>query len=110
MKKAELKKILKQQLPGYEVVEELPATAGAEAPAAPASQPTAGDLQTDSARQDRIEDLRKRFLGKDSASAPKPADSGAEPETTTVLVKPIGKDAPPKAVIIEKGRIVARQG
>ncbi|MCB9386124.1 MAG: hypothetical protein H6509_16050 [Bryobacterales bacterium] len=106
MKKTEIKKILKQQLPGYEVVEELAATAGAEAVTA---QPAVRAVRADSERENRIEDLRKRFLGAQAAVA-KTADAVAAPETTTVLVKPIGKDAPPKAVIIEKGRIVARQG
>jgi hypothetical protein len=112
MKKAELNKILRQQLPGYEVVEQL----------APAADPDGGGSRVVpgpratyapsgvSPRADRVDALRKRFLGADAPVSPKRADAAAEPETTTVLVKPIGKDAPAKAVIIEKGRIVARQG
>jgi hypothetical protein len=115
--------ILAKQLPGYELVEEVtaPETADSDTQARPSletwSKFGAGTRPRSDAKREKLAALREKFLGARpaAAEAPPPADTApaadADPgDCAMLLVKKKGSNAKPKAVFVENGKIITRQG
>jgi hypothetical protein len=116
--------ILAKQLPGYELVEEVtaPETPDSDTQAHPSlktwSKFGAGTRPRSDAKRDKLAALREKFLGgarPAAAEAPPPADTAPAPDAdpgdcAMLLVKKKGSNAKPKAVFVENGKIITRQG
>jgi len=115
MDKGKAEEIVARQLPDFEVVEEvepLPESDDTE------SQPTltawskfGGNARpVNDSKRGKMERLRKKFLGEAVPAVGSPEPDADETISGTLLVKRRGSSAPPKAVVVENGKIIARQG
>jgi len=114
--------ILAKQLPGYELVEEVtaPETPDPDTQARPSlktwSKFGAGTRPRSDAKRDKLAALREKFLGEArpaAAEAPPAADTAPPADAgdcAMLLVKKKGSNAKPKAVFVENGKIITRQG
>lgn len=111
--------ILAKQLPGYELVEEVtaPETPDSDTQTRPSlktwSKFGAGTRPRSDAKRDKLAALREKFLGgarPAAAEAPPPAADADPGDCAMLLVKKKGSNAKPKAVFVENGKIITRQG
>jgi hypothetical protein len=117
MDREKAEEIIAQQLPDFEVVAEvdpLPESDdGGRRPSLAAwskfghkAHPVA------ESKRAKLERLREKFLGQSVRPAPEYVPEASADRTTsgTLLVKRRGSNAVPKAVVVENGKIIARQG